>query len=638
MKPFRIAAFTTALLLAGTMTCPAAGAAPAPQNKTYETHDTLSCIGSVSKMFATAAVMQLAEQGKVDLDSPVTNYLPDFRMADPRYRDITVRMLMNHSSGLMGTTAGDFMVFADRQNDSHDTLLRFLQPQRLKADPGDFGAYCNDGFELLELITEAVSGQSFTEYMEAHICKPLDMQQTGTPWNAFETPEQVGCFLNGTPVAVDYCMDLGSGGILSTAPELTRFGSSFFTGDTRLLSERSKKEMQTSSVTDKYEDGFGLGWDQVDYPDYAREGVKVVSKGGDIIGQHASLMVAPDAKISVSVLSAGGSSTCNQKMAMKLMDIALADQGISVEHPAAGTPATLSAVPEEYLAYAGLYINAQDVIRISFPEQKYMELRNLSSSRPQVEQYLCTADGGFLQMDGNIAEGKAVPVHPQNILRFVQRKGVDCLVTEQDMQLGSSDGMQICSYSLQRVQENPVSEAAQAAWDARSGRKYYLYNGRYSNVYYTEMPSVRIFTSPEAPGYVGGKRIVDENHAESALSMPGGRDIEDCTVRQEDGIEFLDITTAALSFISEEAIPELDTSVTEIPLHTGKAAWFSIGDSANRTLTLDIPEHAAVCVYNSYDHLVYTSYMTNYGNSVPLPAGGKIVFLGEDGGTVQITQ
>ena len=61
------------------------------------------CVGSVSKIYSTAAVMRLADEGKVMLDAPVTDYIPEFRMVDPRYRDITVRMLMDHTSGLMGS-------------------------------------------------------------------------------------------------------------------------------------------------------------------------------------------------------------------------------------------------------------------------------------------------------------------------------------------------------------------------------------------------------------------------------------------------------------------------------------------------------------------------------------------------------
>ena len=62
------------------------------------TSENLYGIGSTSKMFTTVAMLRLADQGKVDLDRPVTDYIPEFTMADERYRDITVRMLLNHSS------------------------------------------------------------------------------------------------------------------------------------------------------------------------------------------------------------------------------------------------------------------------------------------------------------------------------------------------------------------------------------------------------------------------------------------------------------------------------------------------------------------------------------------------------------
>ena len=62
------------------------------------TDERVYCLASVSKVYVTAAVMQLVDQGLVDLDAPVTEYIPDFTMADPRYTEITVRMLMNHTS------------------------------------------------------------------------------------------------------------------------------------------------------------------------------------------------------------------------------------------------------------------------------------------------------------------------------------------------------------------------------------------------------------------------------------------------------------------------------------------------------------------------------------------------------------
>ena len=76
-------------------------------------------------------MMKLVEQGKVDLDEPVTAYLPDFTMADPRYTQITVRMLLNHSSGLMGGTTNDAFLFGDQGND--DAPSRLLERLALTA-------------------------------------------------------------------------------------------------------------------------------------------------------------------------------------------------------------------------------------------------------------------------------------------------------------------------------------------------------------------------------------------------------------------------------------------------------------------------------------------------------------------------
>ena len=153
-------------------------------------------IGSVSKMYPVTAVMQLSDRGLVDIDAPVTDYIPDFKMADPRYKDITVRMLMNHTSGLMGTEYGGSFLFDEASGDYHDSFLEHLKTQYLKADPGAFNCYCNDGFTLLEILVERLSGMTFTEYLEEYICGPLALDNTGTMWN-MDINAQVPIYVNG---------------------------------------------------------------------------------------------------------------------------------------------------------------------------------------------------------------------------------------------------------------------------------------------------------------------------------------------------------------------------------------------------------------------------------------------------------
>lgn len=136
------------------------------------TDEILYGVGSVSKMYTTAAVMKLAEAGSLALDTPVKTYLPDFKMADERFAEITVRMLLNHSSGLMGSTFTSGVLFNDPDETAADTLLERLSTQTLKASPGAFSVYCNDGFTLAQLVVEAVSGMDFDEYVQRPFWSP----------------------------------------------------------------------------------------------------------------------------------------------------------------------------------------------------------------------------------------------------------------------------------------------------------------------------------------------------------------------------------------------------------------------------------------------------------------------------------
>ena len=628
------------LMLTAASGANAAAAAESPQNKAYETTDTLFGIGSVSKMFVTAAAMQLADQGLIDRDAPVTDYLPEFTMTDSRYRDITVRMLMNHRSGLMGSYYSNDILLGGRSTVQHDNFLQYLSTERLKAAPGAYGAYCNDGFELLEQIVERVSGERFTDYVENRICKPLGLQQTGTPWNAFQTAEQTPVFRSRTELVPDYCMTIGTGGILATASELCTFGSAFFTGNSVLLSEEAKAEISARADNDIYEDGFGLGWDKVGNPDYDAAGVKVVSKGGDLMFQHAELLIAPDEQISVAVTSAGGSSTSDTQLAMALMDIALEEKGITVTHSAPEILPTQDTVPEEYLKNAGYYLSGGALVQLSFPQSKYMEVECLSDPRQDVLRYLYTGDGSFVEVYGNAAEGKAVQrTDEQTILRFAERDG-SLFLTEESISGDSLRGFihSPAVYSAQKVSENPLSDAVQAAWNERTGKRYYLCSESASSASYTE--SFVRTVSVQAAGFISDLKITDSNHAETVLQIPSSasRDQTDMEFYTKNGKEYMSLTAMGSVYLAEDAMPDLPSGLTSAELTTGEAVWYNIGSDANRTVKLDIPKNASVFVYDKRDRMIYSSFMKDYGESVPLPANGKIVFIGETGSAVGLQQ
>ncbi len=131
-------------------------------------------MASVSKLFVATAVMQLVQHGRVDLDAPVTRYLAAFRMKDPRYKQIRVRQLLNHTSGMPDVE--DYQ-WEHPQYDS-GALARYiagLQDSTLIAAPGEKWAYSNIGFELLADLIANVSREEFENYVQRHILKPLGM-------------------------------------------------------------------------------------------------------------------------------------------------------------------------------------------------------------------------------------------------------------------------------------------------------------------------------------------------------------------------------------------------------------------------------------------------------------------------------
>src|SRR5215218_6743941 len=149
------------------------GEAPTPQTPFF--------IGSLTKSFTALAVMQLVEDGKVELDAPVQRYLPWFRVADPQSSaQMTVRHLLNQTSGLP-TSSGEIQLadFDDRPG-ATERQARALSMLELTRPVGSTCEYSNMNYNLLGLIIEAASGESYEAYIQDHIFTPLDMSHTYT--------------------------------------------------------------------------------------------------------------------------------------------------------------------------------------------------------------------------------------------------------------------------------------------------------------------------------------------------------------------------------------------------------------------------------------------------------------------------
>ena len=612
--------------------------------------DQIYCIGSVSKVYVTTAVMQLVEQGKVDLDAPVTDYIDDFKMADERYKDITVRMLMNHTSGIFGSSLKNSDLYGDNSSVSTENTLKNLENQRLKADPGEYAAYCNDGFTLLELLVERVSGMSYTDYVEKNIAGKLGAENIYTAKNVFGNPALADIFPDSNNrYETEYCMDLGSGGIYSTALDTCEFGSTFFKGDNRLLSEDSKNDMATlwSSTSDAsgnlkydadYMDQNGLGWDMVDIPMYEEAGVKALYKGGDNSDYHAGLLVLPDEEVSVCVTTSGGSSGYNMAMAEALANIALEEQGIEVEETFAPEVELKEAVPDSYKKYEGYYSLDGAPVEITFPDMKYALVKMLGAGTS--DEYYMYTDNGFVRVTGDIEAGEFRVDPDYFCINFVETEG-HVYITEESVskQSGLVNGCNR-TYSGEKLEPNPVSEEAIKAWQERDGMKYAVESEKYSSaVYQIPFTEIRVL---EDSGYVINLgmasrilKIVDENHLEAFTTIPssGNRDIFDIYV-DDAGVAHSSTDLAGVPVTDNESFT---ADVKEVSLTTEKAVWFNIDDSmANKNISLERPDNSAVYVYDKFGKVKYSTHMIDYGDVIHLPKEGYIMFIGETGDTIRI--
>ena len=478
-------------------------------------------IGSVSKMYATTAVMQLVEEGKVELDGPVTDYIPNFRMADERYKDITVRMLMDHTSGIMGSTHTNGMLYLDNNTASHDELLDNLAKQRLKADPGEYACYCNDGFCLLEIIVEEVTDMSFTDYIEKNIVANTGGTSTGTAENLFGNESLV------LPVTEDnkeyeqfYCMEYGGGGLFSTSSDVANFGAAFFKGDNSLLSETSKEMMATRWSNDEFKDDCGLGWDFTELAGFEEAGVKVMGKGGDVIYEHAMLLVAPEEKISVAVTSNGGSSALNAMLASELLKEALEEEGIEVNDPEMRNFEMVSDIPEEYLKYEGWYSYKTEatggVLKVTFPDKKYMHVEEIGINASSSADYILSTEGNFVEaeIDGETeseTESKTEDIKTVSnpkVLAFEDGANGQTYITVEKVDIYPELGSKADKdYFAERLMENPVSDEVLSSWGRFNGKAIYATGDIYSSYIY-DCGIMKLYMREDLPGYVLGVKSI----------------------------------------------------------------------------------------------------------------------------------
>ena len=596
------------------------------------TDDILYGIGSVSKIYTTAAVMQLAEAGRLSLDAPVTRYLKDFKMADPRYKQITVRMLLNHSSGLMGSHFESAMLFGDDDSVAVDSLLEQLSTQRLKADPGAYSVYCNDGFALAELVVEAVTGMEFMDYVRSRILKPAGLENTFAPGDDFDTGRLAKTYHGADPRALPQdCLNLvGTGGIYATASDLATFGG-VLTG-TKLLRQSSLKAMAAPEYargiwpdTDAPDAlSYGLGWDAVEWLPFSQSGIQALVKGGDTLRYHAGLVVIPEYHMAAAVLSSGGASSYNEMAAAQMLAAALKAQGVELDESLPLLPeAAPAAMPAELTKHSGYYGSTAAQYRVDVTAGGTLTMRILTMPSIPAMTFTYRDDGTFRDATGQAA------------IRFVTESNGQIYLYQQGVgQLSGLGIMPTASYAAVKLPENPISPEVQAAWDRYLSTSFLPMGEKYSSqTYLAVADSAAQETAELVPGYAGASRIVDGTSARYELQLPGagGRDGQEVNVFEQGGTTWMEVNAAL--YMSAEDAPILYTgagwSYSTIQAD-GYARWYQVDQNAGKTMTVQVPEDGGFWVYDGSGQVTASSVLWD-DTRVVLPQDGFVVFAGDPG-------
>ncbi|MFC6333324.1 serine hydrolase domain-containing protein [Paenibacillus septentrionalis] len=226
------------------------------------TEDTPFIIGSVSKPITSLAIMMLSEDGRIKLDEPIETYIPWFAYETDSSKSITVRNLLEQTSGI---SAYDGLKVTDHQGRDRSNgitqAVTELSEVKLSHVPGEIYEYNSANYLLLGAIIEAVSNQSFSQFMGSYIFSPLGMNDTTTDYDSAVAKGLVPGFHSwlGKPFKGGGLYDHSGapyGYMSSTSSDLAKFISFMLNGGD-LLSEEGLKQLQAPP-----EDGrrYGLGW------------------------------------------------------------------------------------------------------------------------------------------------------------------------------------------------------------------------------------------------------------------------------------------------------------------------------------------------------------------------------------------
>lgn len=277
------------------------------ENRLPATPETVYRAGSIAKVFTAAATMQLAEQGKLDIDQPLAAALPEFsiRTRFPKAGPVTPRNVMTHHSGLPSNFFRGLYV---RDPGHFESIVDSLHDEYLAFPPNYVFSYSNVGMALLGATVQKISGEPFDDYMRHHFFQPLGMTRS-----SFASRAVAKAYDGNREIEVFSMRDMPAANLLSNVVDLGQFLKMQFAdgraGDRQVLAPTTVREMlrvQNAQLPLTFNSYVGLGWmlHGIEVPG----GGPVASHGGSLPDSHSMMAILPEHKLGVVVLSNSATS------------------------------------------------------------------------------------------------------------------------------------------------------------------------------------------------------------------------------------------------------------------------------------------------------------------------------------------
>jgi CubicO group peptidase (beta-lactamase class C family) len=282
--------------------------------------DTKFRIGSITKQFTAASILRLQEQGKINVNDKLSQYIPDF----PRGNEVTIYQLLTHTSGIHSYTNRDDFNSRIISPVSDTSLIKLIESGGFDFDPGESISYSNSGYFILGYLVSKISEKSYSNYLSDEFFKPLGMKNTGVYINTNRPAnEAIGyAFENGNlvkPPDWDMTWAGGAGAIYSTVNDLFIWNEAVFNG--KVLNAASLKMAFTQAKLNNGQQAsgmaYGFGWMLPSY-----RGMKFIAHGGGLDGFLSYLLRQPEENITICVLTNASPPYQNFDPSMISMELA----------------------------------------------------------------------------------------------------------------------------------------------------------------------------------------------------------------------------------------------------------------------------------------------------------------------------